>query len=77
MACLPSRILLTLSPAQSRMSLSLYFKILWIPGFPEKRRRDRPEGGGGGGYLGKFFAGYVRAGLLEPLPHFSLFCDQL
>ena len=33
MACLASRIPLTLSPAQSRMSLSLYFKILWIPGF--------------------------------------------
>ena len=73
MACLASRIPLTLSPAQSRMSLSLYFKILWIPGF---------GGGGGGGGKGTWVnfcrvCDYVRAGLLEPLPHFSLFCDQL
>ena len=48
MACLVSWIPLTLSSAQSRILLPLYFKILWIPGFPEKRRRDRPGGGRGG-----------------------------
>ena len=31
----------------------------------------------GGGVLGLFFAGYVPAGLAEPLPHYSVFCGQV
>ena len=32
---------------------------------------------GGGGGVGKIFAGYVPPASQEPLPYITLFCDQL
>ena len=68
MACLASRIPLTLSPAQSRMSLSLYFKILWIPGF----------GGGGGGTWVNFCPYPILVySVTNYRPHLSHFFGQI
>ena len=45
--------------------------------FPSKRVSGLIDPGGGG-VLGLIFVGYAcAAGLLEPLPHYSLFCGQL
>ena len=35
------------------------------------------EFGGGGGFKGVNFCWICAAGPSEPLPHYSLFCDQL
>ena len=47
--------------------LVLWFTFTWTIS-------DIPGGGGG---LGLMFAGDVRAGLSEPLPHYSLFLGKL